>query len=1090
MRNKSRYHFLLIFCGLMLALVLPLQLQAQLIRGAISGTVSDESGAVIPGATVKITAIGRNVSRDATTDEEGFYRIGALDPGKYEVRIEKSGFTVAEVKEITVNTASEVTLNLSLKVGSVAETIDVTAQTEAITLNKTNGTIGTTIETQRVVELPLGAARNVNNLALLSPNVFSAPGSSGISANGQRARNNNFTIDGSDNNDITVTIPTNPVIAEAVQEFQIQTNPYSAENGRNTGAAINVGTKTGTNRFHGEVWNYYRGSDLNALNNIQKRTLTQPPQFNNNQTGFSIGGPIYFLNFGDGGPQIYDGKDKTFFFFLFQRDNTTTGTLQGGTIRIPTQAGFAALNLVPLRAGQSLASRAAVLNSLSFLNGIYAQNPAFSGLANSCINPTSIPPPGTCPGGTFIQTGLTNIGINQPVRDYNYTFRFDHKLTSNDNLTVRLIYNKSDATNVISNLGFGNLFSGNQFLKDTNLAISESHVFGGSLINEFRFSYIGRNLDFPENDTRTSTTNIGGFFSFGGANNFPQSRVSNFYQFSDTLTYTFGNHTMKFGADIRRNILENFSGFDVKGTFNFSSLQDYLNNNATTFTQAFSVADFDAKQTQQGYFFQDDWRIRPNLTLNFGLRYERANVPFGFFGTNDPAQIAALVPRPVKTDKNNFAPVFGFAYSPNFSGGLGKFLFGDGLSSIRGGFRTAYDVLFYNILVVNAGNFPFVTSVTQSNVLDVYPTLAPPTTFPTFNPLATFVNSPTNLQNPESYLYSLSFQREFFRQFVMEIGYTGSRSIHQINQLQNNAPILTAAQIATVQMTLNPNLIPSAQLRRIRPDLGGRVIIASDAQATYNAGYVSLKKRFANNLLFDIAYTYSKLISNNDESLGVGAITGGSSQVPQDFFNYSAEKSISAFDRKHRFVMNFIYEIPIPGMIERNAIGKALLGGFQFSGIIAYQSGQPFTILTGVDSNGNGTAGSDRPNFVPGGIFIVDPVTGNLRTFTSPLVGGAFFVPLGTNGLPLANSLGNGNLGKNTFRAPGFWNSDLSILKRFVLPWGGESKHRFQIRADFLNAFNQDNYGRPVNVMNNIDFGKNLNNWGNRSITLSAKYVF
>ena len=166
------------------------------------------------------------------------------------------------------------------------------------------------------------------------------------------------------------------------------------------------------------------------------------------------------------------------------------------------------------------------------------------------------------------------------------------------------------------------------------------------------------------------------------------------------------------------------------------------------------------------------------------------------------------------------------------------------------------------------------------------------------------------------------------------------------------------------------------------------------------------------------------------------------------------------------------------------------MGGFQFSGIVAYQSGQPFTILTGVDSNGNGTAGSDRPNFVPGGIFIVDPVTGNLRTFTSPLIGGAFFVPLGANGLPLANSLGNGNLGKNTFRAPGFWNSDLSILKRFVLPWGGEDKHRFQIRADFLNAFNQDNYGRPVNVMNNPDFGKNLNNWGNRSITLSAKYVF
>ena len=374
--------------------------------------------------------------------------------------------------------------------------------------------------------------------------------------------------------------------------------------------------------------------------------------------------------------------------------------------------------------------------------------------------------------------------------------------------------------------------------------------------------------------------------------------------------------------------------------------------------------------------------------------------------------------------------------------------------------------------------------------MDIFPTLAPATTTPVLNPLATWVNSPPNLQNPESYLFSLSFQREFFRQFFLDVGYTGSRSIHQINQLQYNAPILTDAQALTVRTTLNAGSIPSAQLRRIRPDLGSRVIIASDAQATYNAGYISLKKRFANNLLFEVAYTFSKLISNNDESLGVGAITGGSSQVPQDFFDYRNEKSVSAFDRTHRFVINYVYEVPLPGFLKRNAVAKSLLGGFQISGITAFQSGQPFTILTGVDSNGNGTAGSDRPNYNPNGIFSLDPVTRNWRTFTSPLVGGAFFVPLGTNGLPLANSLGNGNLGKNTFRAPGFWNSDISILKKFELPWGGENKHRFQIRADFLNAFNQDNYGRPVNSLNSVDFGKNLNNWGNRTITLSAKYVF
>ncbi len=605
MRNIAHSKFLLIFCGLMLALVLPLQLQAQLTRGAIYGTVTDESGAIVPGATVTVTAVSTNISRTATTNEDGFYRISALDPGKYMIKIEKSGFTTAEVKELVVNTAAEVSFDIKLKVGQVTETIDVTAQTEAITLNKTNATVGTTIESQRVVELPLGAARNVNGLALLSPNVFSAPGSSGISANGQRARNNNFTIDGSDNNDISVTISTSPVIAEAVQEFQVQTNPYSAENGRNTGAAINVSTKSGTNNFRGEVWNYYRGSDLNALSNTEKTAgLTQPPQFNRNQTGFSIGGPVFFPNIGDDGPSIYNGKDRTFFFFLFQRDNITSGTLQGGTIRIPTPAGFAALNTVPLRAGQSVASRAAVLNSLSFLNGIYAQNPTFRNLTNIAVN------------GVNIQTGQTNIGITQPVKDYNWTVRFDHKISEKDNLTYRLIYNQSSSTNVTSNLNFGNLFSADQFLKDTNMAISESHVFSSSLVNEFRFSYIRRNLDFPENDTVTPTTNITGLVAFGGLSNFPQSRVSDFYQFSNTMTFITGNHTMKFGGDIRYNVLDNFSGFDFKGTFTFTSFQNFLNNNVGTFQQANSAAVFDAKQLQQSYFFQDDWRVRPNTKTN------------------------------------------------------------------------------------------------------------------------------------------------------------------------------------------------------------------------------------------------------------------------------------------------------------------------------------------------------------------------------------------------------------------------------------------------------------------------------------------
>src|SRR4030095_6859039 len=199
---------------------------------------------------------------------------------------------------------------------------------------------------------------------------------------------------------------------------------------------------------------------------------------------------------------------------------------------------------------------------------------------------------------------------------------------------------------------------------------------------------------------------------------------------------------------------------------------------------------------------------------------------------------------------------------------------------------------------------------------------------PVSHPLATFVNSPSDVENPESYLYSLSVQREIARKYIVEIGYTGSRSLKQVNQLQNNPATLTPAQIATVLSTRNSNSIPSVQARRLFPQFGPRVIIGGDAQATYNAGFLSIKRRFANGLTFDVAYTFSKLMSNNDESLGVGAITGGSPQIPQDFANYAAEKRISVFVRTHRFVTNLLYEIPMPAFVEKNAWSKSLLGAF------------------------------------------------------------------------------------------------------------------------------------------------------------------
>jgi outer membrane receptor protein involved in Fe transport len=1062
----------------------PVATRAQLTRGSIAGTVRDESGAVISGATVTMVDPATSLSRNTTTDESGFYRIGAIDPGTYVVTVESTGFSRAENREVVVRAASETTFDVALKPGNVSETVNVTAQAEGITINKTDPTIGQTMTTRQAVDLPLSAARDVNQLALLSPNAVPAPGSSGISVNGQRARNNNFTIDGTDNNDISVTLPTISVIPEAVGEFQVLTNAYSAEFGRNTGAQINVITKSGTNDFHGDVFHFYRGAKLNALANTDKVAgLTRPPQFVRNQPGFTFGGPLHLPRFGEGGRSIYSGKNRTFFFVAFQEDIIRQSTL-GAAIRIPTAAGFAALSTVPLRPAsgtrpaQSAGSRAAVLNSLSFLNQIYSRSPVFTSINTTAAVINGVP----------IQTGIVRISRPREDDGFNYIMRFDHRAGDNDNVTFRYSRNAAYSSNFTSNTQFGTIFAARQDIIDQNMALSETHVFGPNVVNEFRGSYIRRNLAFPENDPTTPSTTITGFFTVGGLSNFPQGRIQNSYQFQDIMSVQQGRNSWKFGADLRNIRLFNNAAFDTKGTYAFSNFANFINNIGTSYQQALQVASFDARQWQQYYFVQDDWRVTPNFTLNLGLRYETANNPFGFFGATDQASLNALVPGPVPRDKNNFAPVIGFNYSPRATGdGLFSRLVGDGRTAIRGGYRVNYDILFYNILTVNGSNYPRVVVPRQDNPVDLFPTVAALSGSAVFNPLAQYVNTPEDAVTPYSHIYSLSVQREMGHSYVLEVGYTGSAPRSQVNQLQGNNAVLTEAQAATVRSTGDPLSIPTVQQRREFPQFGSRVLIATTAKANYNAGFVSFNRRLGGggilgNLQLGVSYTFSKLMSNNDESLGVADITTGSPQVPQDFRNIGAEWSVSAFDRTHRFVTNYLFEAPTPGFAKGNGL-RFVFGGWQISGITSGTSGQPFSIVTGVDTNGNG-AGGDRPNVNPDAPLIPDPVTGNLRTFTAP---GRFIVPRNSAGAILTFSMaGGGNLGRNTLRAPGYWNTNLGLQKRFHIT----ETVRFDLRADLLNAFNQDNYGIPTNSLSSADFGKNLNNWGNRSITLGWKFTF
>ena len=588
--------------------------------------------------------------------------------------------------------------------------------------------------------------------------------------------------------------------------------------------------------------------------------------------------------------------------------------------------------------------------------------------------------------GVPIETGQTNVSILDPSTYHTWLGRGDYRPFSTDNFTLRYSLNDRLDDNAISNLGFGDRFAGFQDLVDTNLAISNAHTFSSNKLNEFRFSLVRRNLDFPENDPVSPSVTITGLFNIGGASNFPQSRITDAYQFSDTVTWSVAKHSLKFGADVRLNNVINNAAFDSKGTFTFDNLQAYMNNNASRVAQALQTASFEVGQWQSFFFVQDDFRLSSALTLNLGLRYEWSDVPLGMFGTTDPQVKAAMVPGPAQADTNNWAPRVGFAYSPNSSN---PFL-GDGKTVFRGGWGIGYDVIFYNLLTVATN--PNVNTLIQNNILDLYPDKLAGSSTPVFNPLNAWTNMPENLENPESRFYSLTMQRELGN-YLFEVGYSGSRGAKGINQVITNPAVLTPEQAATVRAG---GSIPSVQARRVHPELGVRTLIPGyvgpagndvEAKSEYNALFVTANRRLSRGLMVNTSYTYSKWMSNNDASLGEGG-TGQSSQRPQSMFDYEAEWSRSQFDRPHRLAVSYIWEIPGP----RTGVLGQIIGGWQLSGVTSGQSGQPFTIITGVDSNGDATdAGlSDRPDINTSGSFVWDS---DHKTFTN---NGYYTVPLGS----------------------------------------------------------------------------------------------
>jgi outer membrane receptor protein involved in Fe transport len=687
---------------------------AQATTGTIGGVVTDPQGAVIPGAEVTASETATGIQTKVVTNADGVYSIPRLKPGTYTLSVAKGGFKRQEFQQVTLTIAQDLTLDAILQPGQVSETVTVTAAGQDL-INKEEVQISNTFESRQVQDLPSnGAGQGIDTLALLLPGVVPGVGnvnSNGtmLSVNGNRARSNNFTIDGGDNNDLSIGGPSFFVDdQDAVAEFQVISNNFSAEYGRNQGAIVNIVTKSGTNQYHGTAAWYHRdASFLNSLDNIQKSEgLAGPPPLLYNLWDGTLGGPII--------------KDKLFFFGSFQYvSQPGTFLLNSGTPSIEASA-FPALNAA------------------------FPNNPLIQAITHDSA--FAFPNFGTLTTRSDLATGFVNIGgnnyaIGYPSRDVSAPFtekefsvRGDYKITDKQSVWFRQFYQLSLFENDLASVnGFtgnlparGNLSTANWTWQVSSTAVNNFEFVRNRLFVLFGGGCSGANCIPDPSDILGTFTNIAfepfatslgntGLETIGPSPGFPQGRTVTAYQFRDDFSKVLGRHELKMGADVRR--LTNTSPFlpDANGAFTYGSTAGIGSNTALATNLAVGPAALSYNETDTYFYFQDNWKIKDNLTLNLGVRWEYSGQPLDVIHNADvaqqsnPATAIWLQSLPLSTttfpdipsDKHEFAPRLGFAWTPKIGDNhLMKMLFGDqDKTVISGGYSIAYDPSFYNIML-------------------------------------------------------------------------------------------------------------------------------------------------------------------------------------------------------------------------------------------------------------------------------------------------------------------------------------------------------------------------------------------------------
>jgi hypothetical protein len=1070
----------------------------------IVGTVKDPAGALVPSAKVTATNKGTGVKYTATTNAAGEYRINNVPVGSYDVDATAAGMQPLEISNVALDLNRTATVNFDMKIATASATIEVVEA--AALIDTSNAQMQSTFKSDLSLNLPSSGNylndTGVLNLSLLAPGVTQGGGTgygTGPSVGGQRQTNNSFNIDGVDNNRHDVTGPMVLVPNDAVSEFSILQNQFSPEFGGSSGGIFNTVIKSGTNELHGSLYEYLNNRNLNAIDSkAAVQGFTSNPRFDYNRFGGTIGGPIV--------------KNKLFYFGNWEYSPLGQAALAGSPVAAPTAAGYSTIASLPGISQTNL--------------GVLKQYLPAAPTANA----------GTITvGGATIPVGQIPVSGPSYVNKQNALVGIDYNPDDADQIRGRWIYNRYNGIDTNAQLPvFYTTVPDNRYL----LAVSEFHTFSATMLNEIRISYDHKNNNYPVGDFKFPGLDQFPNLTFDDLNlqvgpdsSTPQGYIQGTFQVTDNVSKTLGRHTLKFGYNFQDIIASNSFIQRARGDYDYSAVDLYLHDLSPDVLGERSVGvsgGIPAGYLFNGWFVNDDFRFRPNLTINLGLRYEYVTVPvvsrYQSYSAlaNLPGLITFGEPQP---SKNDFAPRVGVAWSPGKSG----------LWSVRAGFGINYDQS-YNNLSINAKPAYFQQTEDVPSLTNNTPDFLAKGGLPPSNAISlpttvaqarAAVSAYTYDQTrPYSINYNLAVQRSLGHDYTLEARYIGTKGVHlyvqdQLNRIAGVSPTYSlptfftapsAAQLAGLNLTLaqiQANLVAMTNNPASPSNAWGQYGFTNTITAyhpignsKYNGLALQMTKRYSKNFSYMTNFTWSHALDDSTATVFSTVLTP---RRGQDFRNLGNDWASSALDRRIRFTFTPMYDLRIFEM--RNWFMKNVVGNWNLSGTYTYQSPAYTTVQSGIDSNlNNDTAGDRSVINLAGNENVSSAVVGinkngGVTTSAAAIVG---YVAQNSNARYVQAGAGVFAVGgRNTFPMHPIDNIDFQIMKRFNIT----ERKRVEFGAQFSNIFNhpqwtgdllsdvypnQNNNTRSFLLTGNAQFGRfdHFFTSNPRTTTIVGRFVF